>query len=123
MKIAVLSGPQRFEVVDEPVPGIAPDEVLVRTAACGVCASELDMWEGRGASPFPLYPGHEVSGTVEKVGDAVSSYAPGDPVVVWVTTAGFAEYVAVAEEHAFPAPGVPLGEALAEPLACATNAV
>ena len=64
MKIAVLTGPRRFEIVEEPVPEIAPDEVLVRTAACGVCASELDMWEGRGSSPFPLHPGHEVSGTV-----------------------------------------------------------
>jgi L-iditol 2-dehydrogenase len=123
MKIAVLSGPQRFEVVDAPVPDIAPDEVLVRTAACGVCASELDMWEGRGADPFPLYPGHEVSGTVAAVGAEVQGVREGDPVAVWATGRGFAEYVAVKAEYCRPADGVPVEEALAEPLACAANAV
>jgi 2-desacetyl-2-hydroxyethyl bacteriochlorophyllide A dehydrogenase len=123
MKIAVLTGPQRFEVVDEPVPDIAPDEVLVRTAACGVCASELDMWQGRGASPFPLYPGHEVSGTVVAVGAEVQGVAEGDAVAVWATGRGFAEFVAVKAEYCRPADGVPVEEALAEPLACAVNAV
>ena len=37
MKIAILSAPQTFEIADEPVPDIQPDEVLVRVAACGVC--------------------------------------------------------------------------------------
>jgi L-iditol 2-dehydrogenase len=123
MKIAVLTGPQRFEVVEEPVPDIAPDEVLVRTAACGVCASELDMWEGRGASPFPLYPGHEVSGTVAAVGAEVQGIREGDAVAVWATGCGFAEYVAVKAEYCRPADGVPVEEALAEPVACAANAV
>ena len=36
MRLAVLDGPHSFEVVAAPVPEIAPDEVLVRTAACGV---------------------------------------------------------------------------------------
>jgi 2-desacetyl-2-hydroxyethyl bacteriochlorophyllide A dehydrogenase len=123
MKIAVLTGPRRFEVVDEPVPDIAPDEVLVRTAACGVCASELDMWQGRGANPFPLHPGHEVSGTVAAVGREVQGIGEGDPVAVWATGRGFAEYVAVKAEYCRPAGGVPVEEALAEPLACAANAV
>ena len=123
MKIAMLTGPQRFEVVDEPVPEIAPDEVLVRTAACGVCASELDLWEGRGDSPFPLYPGHEVSGSVVQVGAAVRGVREGDAVAVWATGRGFAEYVAVKAEYCRPADGVPVDEALAEPLACAANAV
>jgi 2-desacetyl-2-hydroxyethyl bacteriochlorophyllide A dehydrogenase len=123
MKIAVLTAPQRFEIVEEPVPDIAPDEVLIRTAACGVCASELDMWEGRGANPFPLYPGHEVSGTVVRVGHEVQGVREGDAVAVWATGRGFAEYVAVKAEYCRPAEGVPVEEALAEPLACAANAV
>jgi 2-desacetyl-2-hydroxyethyl bacteriochlorophyllide A dehydrogenase len=123
MKIAVLQGPREFEVVEEAVPEIAPDEVLVKAGACGVCASELDMWEGRGASPFPLYPGHEVSGTVVQVGAEVGGVAEGDAVAVWATGRGFAEYVAVKAEYCRPATGVPLDEALAEPVACAANAV
>ena len=123
MKIAVLRGPRALEVTEGPVPTIGPDEVLVRVAACGVCASELDIWEGRGSNDYPWFPGHEVSGHVEQVGAEVTAFKPGDPVAVWVTGRGFAEYVAVRAEYCLPAPNVPLELALAEPLACAVNAV
>jgi L-iditol 2-dehydrogenase len=123
MRLAVLEGPRSFEVVDAPVPEIAPDEVLVHTAACGVCASELDMWSGTAGREFPWYPGHEVSGTVERSGSEVTRFAPGDPVACWVTERGFADYVAVKADYCLPAGGVPLDFALAEPVACAVNAV
>ena len=123
MKLAVLTAPATFEVVDVPVPSPAPDEVLVKVAACGVCTSELDMWQGLGSEPFPLHPGHEVSGTVTEVGAAVEGIAVGDPVAVWATGRGFAEYVAVKAEYCRPAGDVPLDLALAEPLACSVNTV
>ena len=124
MKIAILSAPQTFEIAEEPIPAILPDEVLVRVAACGVCTSELDQWEGTsGWLTYPRFPGHEVSGVVEAVGSGVQSFRPGDRVSVWVTERGFAEYVAVKAEYCFPAGDVPLDLALAEPLACAVNAV
>jgi L-iditol 2-dehydrogenase len=123
MRIAVLRGPRAFEVVEEDVPEIAPDEVLVKAGACGVCASELDVWEGRGAAPFPLYPGHEVSGTVVRAGAEVRTFREGDVVAVWATGRGVAEYLAVKAEYCRPAAGVAVEEALAEPLACAANAV
>jgi 2-desacetyl-2-hydroxyethyl bacteriochlorophyllide A dehydrogenase len=124
MKIAVLCGPRQFEIIDEPAPEIQPDELLVRVAACGVCASELEPWMGGTAGmEYPRYPGHEVSGVVARAGAAVSGFNPGDPVGVWVTGRGFAEYVAVKARFCFPAGDVPLDEVLAEPLACAVNAV
>lgn len=124
MKIAILQGPRAFAVVDEPVPEVRPDEVLVRVAYCGVCTSELDMWTGEaGGELFPRFPGHEVSGRVEAVGAQVRGLQPGDPVGVWVTGRGFAEYVAAKAEHCLPAADVPLDLALAEPLACAVNTV
>jgi L-iditol 2-dehydrogenase len=122
MKIAVLEAPERFEVVEADAPAIGPDEVLVRVVNCGVCASELDMWEGK-AGTFPWFPGHEVSGVVEDVGSEADGFRPGDAVAVWVTQRGFAEYVAVKAEYCLPADGVPLDLALAEPVACAVNAV
>jgi L-iditol 2-dehydrogenase len=123
MKLAALRAPRDFEVLDVPIPEIAPDEVLLRVAACGVCTSELDQWEGKAGINYPHYPGHEVSGIVEKVGSKVQSFQPGDKVGAWVTSRGFAEYVAVKAEYCFPAGDVPLDLALAEPLACAVNAV
>lgn len=123
MKIAALRAPREFELIDVPMPEVAPDEVLLRVAACGVCTSELDQWEGKASIQYPHYPGHEVSGIVEKVGSRVQSFQPSDKVSAWVTSRGFAEYVAVKAEFCFPAGEVPLDVALAEPLACAVNAV
>jgi threonine dehydrogenase-like Zn-dependent dehydrogenase len=123
MKQAVLRTPREFEVIDAPVPEIGPEEVLVRVAACGVCASELDMFLGHTERSFPILPGHEVSGVVERVGEAVTRQRPGDPVGIWVTEAGFSEYVKVHTDFALPAADLPLDLALAEPVACAVNAV
>lgn len=123
MRIAVLTGAGRFALEEQPVPQMAPDEVLVQVAACGVCTSELDVWAGTAPGSFPMYLGHEVSGTVVEVGADVARPAVGDRVGVWVTSRGFAEYVAVRAEFCRPAGDVPLDQMLAEPLACAANAV
>jgi 2-desacetyl-2-hydroxyethyl bacteriochlorophyllide A dehydrogenase len=123
VRVAVLSAPRRIELVDEPVREPAAGELLLRVAGCGVCASELDVWQGTADVDYPRFPGHEVSGTVERVGPGVGESAPGDPVAAWVTERGFAEYVVVPAAHCFPAGDVPLDLALAEPLACAVNAV
>ena len=124
MKIAQLRGPREFVVVDEPRPVVGADEVLLRGAACGVCTSELDVWEGRSAGiEYPRYPGHEVSGTVEEAGSMVSNIQIGDRVGAWVLERGFAEYVVVKAEYCFPAGELPLDLVLAEPLACAVNSV
>jgi len=123
MKIAALRAPHEFEILETGIPEIGSDEVLLHVAACGVCTSELDQWEGKANINYPHYPGHEVSGTVEGVGTKVQSFQPGDKVGAWVTSRGFAEYVVVKAEYCFPAGDVPLDLALAEPLACAVNAV
>ena len=124
MRQAVLTGPGEFTIAELPVPEIGPDEVLLRVAACGVCASELDIYQGAaGHASYPWRPGHEVSGVVEGAGERVATPAPGDPVAAFVTTAGYGEYVAVPATHCFPAGDVPLELALGEPLACAVNAV
>ncbi|HKI91611.1 MAG TPA: alcohol dehydrogenase catalytic domain-containing protein, partial [Gaiellaceae bacterium] len=59
-----------------------PGEVLVRLVACGVC--HTDLYTASGADPSGYAPavlGHEGAGVVERVGDGVSSVAPGDHVV------------------------------------------
>jgi L-iditol 2-dehydrogenase len=124
MRIAVLEAPGRFQLREEALPDVGPDEVLLRVAACGVCASELDIFAGlAGHAQYPWYPGHEVSGVVERVGEYVDRFRPGDPVAAWVTTRGFADCVVVNEQYCFDAGEVPLELALGEPVACAVNAV
>ncbi|TDC51381.1 L-iditol 2-dehydrogenase [Jiangella ureilytica] len=123
MRIAVLRGREGFEIEEAPVPRVRPDEVLVRVVASGVCASELETWaEGPGAGEA-RHLGHEVSGIVTEAGAEAGGVTVGDRVGVWVTERGFAEYVAVRAAYCFPAGAGPLEEALAEPIACAVNAV
>jgi S-(hydroxymethyl)glutathione dehydrogenase / alcohol dehydrogenase len=57
-------------------------EVLVKIAACGVCASDLHVVEGDLPEPLPLVPGHEASGVVEEIGPGVASLEKGDSVVL-----------------------------------------
>jgi S-(hydroxymethyl)glutathione dehydrogenase/alcohol dehydrogenase len=57
-------------------------EVLVKIAACGVCASDLHVVDGDLPEPWPLVLGHEASGVVAEVGPGVESLAPGDHVVL-----------------------------------------
>lgn len=124
MRIAILEEPRRFAVREDPLPEIGSSQALVRVAACGVCTSELHVWDGTtGGAGLPRALGHEVSGVVERVGSGVTTVQPGDRVAVWVTSSGFAEYVAVEADWCFPAGDVPLELALGEPLACAVNAV
>ena len=82
MKAAVMRAnnePLSIEdlVVDEPGPG----EVLVRTAASGICHSDLHMIEGGIPLPPPAILGHEPSGVVEAVGPGVTEVAAGDHVI------------------------------------------
>ena len=123
MRIAALKGRSRFEIEETTTPQIAADEVLVKVRMCGVCASELDLWDGAGPEDSVMYLGHEVSGEIVDVGADAGSLAVGDAVGVWVTTRGFGEYVAVKSDYCVPAGDVPLDTVLAEPLACAVNAV
>ncbi len=56
-------------------------EVLVRTAACGVCRSDLHYITGSYGCPLPTILGHEAAGVVEKVGSEVRYVKPGDHVI------------------------------------------
>ncbi len=57
-------------------------EVLVRTAATGVCHSDLHFVEGLYPMETPTVMGHEGAGIVEAVGDSVTDVAPGDHVIL-----------------------------------------
>src|SRR5467141_401044 len=82
MKAAVFHSPNQpltIEQVDIDDP--QEHEVLVRTAASGVCHSDLHFVEGLYPLPGPAILGHEAAGVVEKVGRAVTYLKPGDHVI------------------------------------------
>ena len=82
MKAAILvqpGSPLEIETVSISKPG--PHEVLIRTAACGLCHSDLHFIEGAYPHPLPAIPGHEAAGIVEAIGSEVRTVKVGDAVV------------------------------------------
>src|SRR5690606_35767639 len=80
---AVLAGAGNFVIEDQPFPSCEANEVLIQLEGCGVCSSNLPVWEGRPWFTYPLEagaPGHEGWGRVEAVGDAVADVRPGQRV-------------------------------------------
>ena len=73
--------PGWLDVGDIQVDGPARNEVLVRTAAAGLCHSDLHWMEGKYTPELPLVVGHESAGVVEDVGADVTYVKPGDHVI------------------------------------------
>jgi D-arabinose 1-dehydrogenase-like Zn-dependent alcohol dehydrogenase len=72
-----------LESAEIPIPEISPDEVLIRVAAAGICHSDAHYRAGISKiDNLPVTLGHEVAGTVEKIGTEVTSVAAGDGVCV-----------------------------------------
>ncbi len=83
MKALELVKYGKFEYKDVPVPEIVPNEVLVRVAVCGICGSDVHGMDGSSGRRIPpIIMGHEASGTIFKVGEAVdgSKWKEGDRV-------------------------------------------
>jgi alcohol dehydrogenase, propanol-preferring len=96
----VNSRPLRLEEVPTPDPG--PAEVVVRVDRCGVCRTDLHVVEGDLAPILPwVIPGHEVVGTVARLGAEVRTLSVGDEVgVPWLhSTCGRCEYCRTAREN------------------------
>lgn len=80
----VIEEPRTYRVVtaDPPEPG--PGEVVVRVAAAGICGSDRELLEGTRPEPFrsyPIVPGHEWSGVVDRTGPGTDPGLAGRPVV------------------------------------------
>lgn len=130
-----------LELVDLPIPEPRDDELLLRVSVCGVCHTELDEIEGRTPPPkLPIVPGHEVIAPVERCGRDVTRFKEGQRVGVgWIHSSsgdefenlspefratgrdangGYAEFMTVPEDYAYPIPDV-YSDAEAAPLLCA----
>ena len=82
MKAAMFHGPQQpLTIEDVEIDKPMAREVLVRTAATGVCHSDLHFIEGLYPFQAPAILGHEAAGIVEEVGEQVTYVKPGDHVI------------------------------------------
>jgi threonine dehydrogenase-like Zn-dependent dehydrogenase len=124
MRAAVIVAPReiRVETVPLPEPGIG--QVRIRVEGCGVCHSNLPLWEGRDWFKYPLSagnPGHEGWGRVDAAGPEVRDLTPGRRVAFLSSTA-FAEYDVVSGDALVPLPPALEGQPFpGEPLGCAMN--
>ncbi len=82
MRGAVLNtSPGDLEITELVIDSPGPREVLVRTAAAGLCHSDLHTIDGSVPGRLPACLGHEAAGVVEAVGDQVRHVVPGDHVI------------------------------------------
>lgn len=139
------SNPLQQKEVPQPLPN--EKEILIKISTCGVCHTELDEIEGR-TPPlfFPMVLGHQVVGKVVETGQHASIHKIGDRVgVAWIFSAcgdcefcrsgnenlcpdfkatgrdalgGYAEYMTVPEDFAYPIPDI-FSDSEAAPLLCA----
>ncbi|WP_313522885.1 zinc-dependent alcohol dehydrogenase family protein [Shinella sp.] len=152
MKAARLEAIGGFIVrdVEKPVPG--PDDLLVRVEAAGICGTDRHLFHGAFPCRPPVTLGHEFSGIVEAIGDAVLDFRPGmritgDPNIPCGRCAqcrrgrinlcenlqaigihrdgGFADYVLVPQRQAYELPLSlpPEHGAFCEPLACCLHGI
>jgi 6-hydroxycyclohex-1-ene-1-carbonyl-CoA dehydrogenase len=103
MKAAVFHGsgqPLRIEEIPTPAPD--PGQIVVKTAACGVCHTDLHYID-HGVPTFkqpPLVLGHEASGLVAQVGSGVKDFKVGDRVLLpAVLTCGVCEFCRTGREN------------------------
>lgn len=83
------SNDQPLVLSEVPKPEPGEEEILIRLYVCGVCHTELDEVEGRAMpSFFPIIPGHQGVGIVEKCGSGCKEFKPGDRAgVSWIYSA------------------------------------
>ncbi len=138
---------QPLRATELPAPSPDVDQVLIRVRACGVCRTDLHLVDGELSNPKPdVTPGHEIVGTVEKLGGHVNRFNIGQRVgVPWLgwtcgrcryclsgrenlcdnprftgytLDGGYAEYVVADHRYCFPIPDG-YSDAEAAPLLCA----
>jgi 2-desacetyl-2-hydroxyethyl bacteriochlorophyllide A dehydrogenase len=151
MKVASIIQPHQFQPHDLPIPEPAENEVLIKVMASGICGTDIHIFRGEYMGDYPVIPGHEFSGIVERVGEAVTRFKPGDRVAVepniacdncynclnnrqnfclnWQAVGvtrpgGMAQYVSVPEKAVFDIGDLPFEQgAFMEPLSCVLHGV
>lgn len=123
MRAAIFAGPEQLRVEEIATPRPGPGQVLVRLEGCGVCGSNLPVYEGRSWFNYPFEPGspgHEGWGRVAEVGEGVLHVSPGQRVAM-LSFHAYAQYDVAGEDEVvalppsldnLPFPGEPLGCAM-----------
>lgn len=124
MRATVLVQPQQMRTTETKVPQPAARQVRIRLEGCGVCASNLPVWEGREWFQYPLTPGalgHEGWGHIDALGAEVHEFALGERVA-FLSDHAYAEYDLASADAVLRLPSQLDNQSFpGEPLACAMN--
>lgn len=107
IQVHQFGGPEVLALHEIPAPKPGPGEVLVRVRAAGVNPYDTYMRSGSYAikPALPYTPGSDAAGTVEAVGQGITSVKPGDRVYTATTVSGaYAEYALALESQVHPLP-------------------
>lgn len=121
---AILTQPMTVAFDERPPPRVGPRDVRVRLEGCGICGSNLPVWEGRPWFEYPREPGspgHEGWGVIDAVGSEVQTLSEGTRVAL-LSQHAFADYDIADAGQVVEIPQA-IGDAPfpGEPLACAMN--
>ncbi|MFH1905483.1 MAG: zinc-dependent alcohol dehydrogenase family protein [bacterium] len=152
MKAAVLETIRKIIVKDIPVPKPKDNEVLIKVKVCGICGTDMKLYDGQYTAKMPVVLGHEYSGEIVEAGKEVRNFKVGDRVVsdpnescgacYWCRNSqpcfcnnlaaygvlrdgGFAEYATAGEKGVYKIPDDLDFESAAftEPLSCVVHGV
>jgi D-arabinitol dehydrogenase (NADP+) len=149
MKAVLYDAARSYSIKEIPTPEVGAGDVRIKVDQIGVCGTDLHIHEGDFNAVFPLIPGHELVGVVDRIGDGVTRFRVGEQVTVnpnvycgrcdyclsgrLILCANlkgygsnfpgfFAEYVSVPENQVFSVDGLPKDTAVfTEPAACAMH--
>lgn len=85
MRSAVFYGKHDLRVEEHEMPKVGPRDILIQVKACGVCGTDIHIYEGdKGAAEVtpPTILGHEFSGVIANLGSEVQNYKIGDRVCI-----------------------------------------
>lgn len=103
--ITTYGEPDVLKIEERSIPEISADEVLIKVKAIGV--NRPDIFQRKGQYPAPEgvpadIPGLEVAGVIEKTGEKVTAFKPGDKVFALLAGGGYAEYVSFRKVKFYP---------------------
>ena len=81
VKAAILADVHKLKIVDYPKPKLEPNGILMKMELCGICGTDMHIYDGNMKIPFPVIPGHEWVGVVEEIGEkAKNKEVKGNPL-------------------------------------------
>jgi NADPH:quinone reductase-like Zn-dependent oxidoreductase len=95
--ITTHGGPDALKLINEDLPEPRAGEVRLRVLATGGAFADVLVRYGMypNAPPLPFSPGYDVVGVIDKLGEGVSNFAPGDTVAALIMVGGYSQYVCV----------------------------